>query len=190
MKTTRREGFSDCFPFRIDTEWSLGGLSFLADWERALMLHYEVDPKELQPFVPFELDVREGKAFVTLVAFTMRGLRPRRGGWLTASIFAPIATHELLNVRTYVRYGGESGIYFLAEWLPNLLSVAMGGLVFGLPYRWGKLVFAHTHELGAVSGEVMAGIGRDKSKDQDACGTVRRFPTILKVAPGDRSLNG
>src|SRR5438105_955225 len=45
---------------------------FVADWERALMIHYQVDPEELQRVVPFELDLHEGRAFVTLVAFTLR----------------------------------------------------------------------------------------------------------------------
>src|SRR3954464_13958680 len=86
---------------------SFGPFSFLADWERVLMLHYEVAPEKLQPFVPFPLDSRNGKAYVSLVAFTMRGLRPSRGGWLAALPFRPIGTHELLNVRTYVRHGAE-----------------------------------------------------------------------------------
>ncbi|MFZ4767759.1 MAG: DUF2071 domain-containing protein [Roseimicrobium sp.] len=113
--------------------------AFVADWERTLMLHYEVSPTVLQPLVPFALDVRDGKAYVSLVAFTMRGLRLRDCGWLGRLPFLPIATHEFLNVRTYVRHRGDGGIYFLAEWLPNPLSVALGRPVFGLPYRWGRL---------------------------------------------------
>jgi uncharacterized protein YqjF (DUF2071 family) len=126
------------------------------------MLHYEVAPEKLQPFVPFELDVRDGKAYVSLVAFTMRGLRPSRGGWLAALPFKPIATHELLNVRTYVKHRGEHGIYFLAEWIPNLLSVPLGPPVFGLPYQWGKLHCLHEHERGFAFGDVRArrGLGR------------------------------
>jgi uncharacterized protein YqjF (DUF2071 family) len=118
------------------------------------MLHYEVPPERLQPYVPFPLDVRDGKAYVSLVAFMMRGLRPRRGGILAALAFRPIATHELLNVRTYVRHNGEPGIYFLAEWIPNLLSVSLGRPVFGLPYRWGRLRYMHEHEEGILYGEV------------------------------------
>lgn len=118
------------------------------------MLHYEVPPEKLQPFVPFPLDLRDGKAYVSLVAFTMRGLRPKRGGRLAALAFKPIATHELLNVRTYVRHDGEPGIYFLAEWIPNLLSVSLGRPVFGLPYRWGQLRYLHEHENGVLFGDV------------------------------------
>ncbi len=106
---------------------------FIADWDRVLMIHYEVEPDSLQRAVPFELELNEGRAFVSLVAFTMRGMKPRMGGHLAALLLKPIATHEFLNVRTYVRHRGESGIYFLAEWLSNRLSVALGPLMFGLP---------------------------------------------------------
>src|SRR3981189_3392053 len=39
---------------------------FLADWERALMIHYAVAPAALQAVVPFEIEQREGEAFVSL----------------------------------------------------------------------------------------------------------------------------
>src|SRR2546421_5594971 len=99
---------------------------FIADWEDALMIHYEVDAELLQRGVPFEVDLLEGRAFVSLVAFTMSGMRPRLGGRLAAWLFKPIGTHNFLNVRTCARVGSEAGIYFLAEWLSNRLSVALG----------------------------------------------------------------
>ncbi len=132
-----------------------GGPLFVSDWARAVFLNYEVDPAVLQPSVPFPLDLREGKAWVSLVAFTMERLRPRRGGRAAALLFRPIATHGFLNVRTYVRHFGEPGIYFLAEWLPNPLAVLVGPRVFGLPYRPGRLDFRHRHETGEIDGEVV-----------------------------------
>src|SRR5256885_11671180 len=75
---------------------------FLADWDRVLMIHYEVDPSELQRVVPFDLDLRDGRAYVSAVAFTMTGMRPRFGGRWLAWLTKPIATHDFLNVRTYV----------------------------------------------------------------------------------------
>jgi hypothetical protein len=56
---------------------------FLADWERALFIHYEVDAVALQRELPFTLDLWHGKAFVSLVAFTMRdSTHDWAGGWL------------------------------------------------------------------------------------------------------------
>src|SRR5258706_3131036 len=81
---------------------------FIADWEEALMIHYEVDAGLLQCVVPFELDLLDGRAFVSLVAFTMRGMRPRLGGRFAAWFLKPIGTHNFLNVRTYARLGVEA----------------------------------------------------------------------------------
>ena len=127
----------------------------IADWDRALMLHFEVDAERLQQAVPFELDLWHGtRAFVSVVAFTMRGMRLRAGGWLGTLLLKPLATHEFLNVRTYVRHGEEQGIHFLAEWLPNPLAVLFGPITFGLPYRLGRLNYDHRHESGKIRGTV------------------------------------
>jgi uncharacterized protein YqjF (DUF2071 family) len=136
-----------------------GGPSFVSDWLRALFLHYEVPAEALQPFVPFPLDLRDGRAFVDLVAFTMRGLRPPWGGRATAALSAPLSTHGFLNVRTYVRHMGAPGIYFLTEWLPNPLACWIGPRLFGLPYRRGRLDFRHRHEVGDLRGEVVPADG-------------------------------
>ena len=129
---------------------------FYATWDRAVMIHYEADPAALQRCVPFPLDLHEERAFVSLVAFTLRRMRPKRGGRLTEWLLKPIATHEFLNVRTYVRVNGEPGIYFLAEWLSNAISVPLGPPVFGLPYRYGRIHYDHDGERRAVSGRVAA----------------------------------
>ncbi|MCI0536628.1 MAG: DUF2071 domain-containing protein [Verrucomicrobiales bacterium] len=133
----------------------------MADWERVLMIHFQADAEALQRDVPFPLDLRDGRAYVSLVAFTMRGMRLRFGGGLGAWLCRPIGTHEFLNVRTYVRHGEESGIYFLAEWLPNLMCVWLGPVTFGLPYRWGRIQYNHIHESGEIHGNVRS--RRDES---------------------------
>ena len=39
------------------------------DWRDALFVHYSIDPATLGPHVPLELDLFDGRAFVSLVAF-------------------------------------------------------------------------------------------------------------------------
>ena len=129
---------------------------FYARWDRAVFIHYEADPATLQAQVPFELDLRNGRAFVSIVAFTLSRMRPRFGGRIGEWLFKPIATHEFLNVRTYVRHRGETGIYFLAEWLSNPLSVRLGPRTFGLPYRFGRLAYDHAQNGRAIRGTVEA----------------------------------
>jgi len=134
---------------------------FLADWERALFIHYEVDAVLLQRELPFTLDLWHGKAFVSLVAFTMRDMHLRFGGRMAAWLIKPISTHKFLNVRTYVKHGDERGIYFIREWLSNWLSVQLGPLLYGLPYQYAKLDYRHTHEQDRLFGKVeTSGQGR------------------------------
>jgi uncharacterized protein len=129
---------------------------FFANWERALFIHYEIDVTILQQQLPFELDLWNGKAFVSLVAFIMRDMRPRIGGQFFAWLFKPIATHSFLNLRTYVKHDNEPGICFLTEWLSSRLSVALGPPIYGLPYRFAKINYRHIHEENFLRGEVKA----------------------------------
>jgi uncharacterized protein YqjF (DUF2071 family) len=107
---------------------------FIADWMGVVMIHLEVDARELQGVTPYQLDLWGERAFVTLVAFTLRGMRPRFCGRL-------LSTHCFLNVRTYVRHENEAGIHFLAEWLNSRLAVQLGPRLFGLPYRLGRIEY-------------------------------------------------
>jgi uncharacterized protein YqjF (DUF2071 family) len=90
-----------------------------AAWRYLAMLNYEVDPAVLKPFVPAgtELDLPEGRAFVSVVGFHFRHTRVRG---------VPIPFHEHfeeVNLRFYVRrtVGGETrrGVVFIKELVPR-----------------------------------------------------------------------
>lgn len=131
---------------------------FYANWDNAVFIHYEADPEELQKCVPYDVDLFEGRAFVSLVAFTMRRMRPRFGGPLGEVLFKPIATHDFLNIRTYVTHRGETGIYFMSEWLSNRVNVLLGPLTFGLPYRFGLIDYRH--DCDDLRGDISANEGQ------------------------------
>ena len=119
---------------------------FYAAWDNVIFIHYQTDPQELQRCIPYELDFFDGSAFVSLVAFTMCGMRPRIGGSLGALFFKPISTHHFLNVRTYVTHKAEAGIYFMQEWLSSRLATWLGPCSFGLPYRFAQMDYYRNHE--------------------------------------------
>ena len=155
---------------------------FHANWDHAVLIHYESDPSAIQNCVPFEIDLHDGHAFVSVVAFTLRGMRPRVGGKISRWLFKPIATHHFFNVRTYVRRNGEPAIYFMAEWLSNRLSVALGPVTFGLPYRFGKVEYENEGEKGRIRGKVSAKEGEFEycaavAKDRSICqpGSLTEF---------------
>jgi uncharacterized protein len=127
---------------------------FVADWDKVLMIHFAVDARQLQGEVPFELDLHNERAFVTLVAFTMREMRFAFGGRLISWALRPIATHDFLNVRTYVRVDSEVGIHFLVEWVSNRFAVALGPQIFSLPYRLGRINYGNDWRNGGLSGRV------------------------------------
>src|SRR5258706_7665494 len=106
---------------------------FHCSWHRALFLHFRVEPQFLQPQIPFDLDLHNGDAYVSLVAFTLRNLRLNHPH--LRILTQPLHTHAFLNVRTYVRVGQLRGIYFLAEWLNNRLATILRPTLYGLPYR-------------------------------------------------------
>lgn len=131
---------------------------FVARWDRTVFINYSADPAVLQRQIPFELDLRDGRAFVSIVAFTLSRMRPRRGGGIAEWLLKPIATHQFLNVRTYVLHNGEPGIFFVAEWLNNRVSVLLGPRSFGLPYRFGRI--RYDHNPGAIQGKVASRDGQ------------------------------
>ena len=76
-------------------------------WNDLLFAHWPVDSAILRQKVPngFELDEFDGQAWVGVVPFYMTNVSPRgvpNLPWI--SEFAE------LNVRTYVRVGGEPGV--------------------------------------------------------------------------------
>lgn len=100
-------------------------------WQQLLFAHWEVDPGALRPLVPqpLELDLFEGRAFVGVVPFTMSGIRLRG----LPEVPGTHSFHEL-NVRTYVRYQGRPGVWFLSLDANHGLAVRAARRWFHLRY--------------------------------------------------------
>ena len=174
IEATRLGAVSPSHRARARMQGARGELLFIADWDNVLMIHFAIEPESLQPDVPFDLDLWEGRAFVTLVAFTMRGMRPAFGCCLTSWLFRPIATHHFLNVRTYVRVGGDVGIHFLAEWISSRLARALVPRTFSLPYRMGRIRYDNDWRSGPISGRV-----KDAARED-----MFAYQAELDIAPG------
>src|SRR5271168_3193796 len=90
-----------------------------AEWRWLAMLNYEIDPAVLQLFVPAgtELDLYEGKTYVSVVGFHFRHAQLR-------GVAIPFHEHfEEVNLRFYVRrtVGAETrrGVVFIKELVPR-----------------------------------------------------------------------
>jgi uncharacterized protein len=112
---------------------------FVADWTRFVFIHYSLPPEILSRYTPLKLDCRDGRAFVSLVFFRFDGMRPARflSDTLGGILFGPASNSWFLNVRTYVQGDAGPGIQFLVEWMDNPISLFLGPLLYGLPYRRG-----------------------------------------------------
>ena len=131
-----------------------GERRFVMGWHEVLMIHFEVDAIALQRCVPLRLDLWQGRAFVSLTVFTMRGLRPAGSGAWGSRLFRPFTNKDVLNVRTYVRHDGEPGIHFLAEWLNSQLAAKLAPIMLSQPYRHGQITYQRNLQGDALHGQV------------------------------------
>ena len=81
------------------------------------------------PIVFPELDLRDGEAWLGVVPFRMSGVRPR---WTPP--MPGLSAFPELNLRTYVRRGGHSGVWFFSLDAASRVAVRMARATFHLPY--------------------------------------------------------
>ena len=121
---------SRVLPHQQDWTWS-------QSWRDVLFVHWEADGRRLREYLPAELepDCWHGSNWVSAVAFRLadvrlRGLPP-----------IPLCTDFLeLNLRTYVRYQGEPGIYFLRMYADSRVAVAAARWLTPLPYCYAPMI--------------------------------------------------
>lgn len=128
----------------------------LADWHRALFLHYRIAPEVLRPYVPAELglELYADSAWVSVVAVTLDHFRPAKDGTINSWLMRPIAKQCLLNLRTYVRHRDEPGAYFLWMWASRPLGLPIPFRVPGIPSSLARIRYDHWHETRLLTGSV------------------------------------
>ncbi len=106
-----------------------------ARWEDLIMANYDVDPSLLAPRVPegTELDLHEGKCFVSLVGFMF--LDTRVMGFLI-----PFHVNfEEVNLRFYIKREVEGevrrAVCFVKEIVPRFAIASVARMMYGEPYE-------------------------------------------------------
>lgn len=101
-----------------------------AKWHNLFLATYAVPPALLEPRLPpgLSLDLRDGTAFVSLVAFEFLDTRVLGVGWPGYRNFGE------LNLRYYVRQGEERGVVFVREFVPLRFVAWMARLLYNEPY--------------------------------------------------------
>lgn len=104
-------------------------------WERLLFAHWPVPPLLVAASLPagLEPDLHDGRAWLGVVPFEMRGVRPR-----LVPALPGVSAFPELNLRTYVRHPGSPegrpGIWFYSLDAGSRLAVRLARLGFHLPY--------------------------------------------------------
>jgi uncharacterized protein len=110
-------------------------------WRDLLFLHWEIPTDVIRPLIPTELDLDlfDGTAYVGLVPFTMKGLRPIG----LPPVHGLSSFHET-NVRTYVHHQGTNpGVWFFSLDAANLIAVHLARKWFHLPYYHARMFLEH-----------------------------------------------
>ena len=100
-------------------------------WHHLLFLHWKASLDEMRKWVPeeLELDTFDGDAYLGLVLFTMRGVRPR-----FVPPMPPLSAFHEFNTRTYVKKGDKKGVWFFSLDAANSLAVGIARKHYYLPY--------------------------------------------------------
>lgn len=101
-----------------------------ARWSHLFLATYAVPDRLLSPRLPpgLELDRRDGKCFVSLVAFDFLDTRVKGIPWPGFRNFPEI------NLRYYVRHGERRGVVFVREFVPQRLVAWLARKLYNEPY--------------------------------------------------------
>ncbi len=100
-------------------------------WDELLFAHWRVPTDQMASLIPkeFEVDIYDNSAWVGVVPFVMRKVR-----FAKTPLMPYLSEFLELNVRTYVRYKGEPGVYFFSLDASNPLAVDGARISYSLPY--------------------------------------------------------
>ncbi len=113
-----------------------------AKWHDLIMANYAVEPSLLADLVPLgtEIDLHDGKCFVSLVGFMFLDTR------LLGFLVPFHVNFEEVNLRFYVRRETcdevRRGVVFIKEIVPRFAIAAVAKTIYGEPYeRWAMANF-------------------------------------------------
>ncbi len=118
-----------------------------ARWNNLILANYAVPEELLRPLVPpgCELDRRDGQCWASLVGFQFLGTRVLGIGWPGFRNFPE------WNLRFYVRQGGNRGVCFVREFVPQWTVAMMARVIYNEPYRSARMTMAIQEQPDALT---------------------------------------
>jgi uncharacterized protein YqjF (DUF2071 family) len=116
-------------------------------WTNLLLATYLVPEELLLPHLPpgLELDRREGRCFVSLVALDFSHTKVLGIPWPGFRNFPEI------NLRFYVRQGERRGVVFIRELVPQRLVAWLARVLYNEPYRATTMTSAVQDEASQIT---------------------------------------
>lgn len=107
------------------------------DWRHVIVVNWPIRPEDIRYHVPDGLVVEtfDESAWVSLVAVYNHDFRLRGAPRFTGMSFPQV------NLRTYVNYEGQSGVYFFSLDAQGIVPVIGARILFGLPYYYARVEF-------------------------------------------------
>lgn len=154
-------------------------------WQDLLFVHWRVPPEVVVPRLPrgLTLDTFDGSAWIGLVPFAMRRVRP----WWSPAV-PGISNFLETNVRTYVhRDGHDPGVWFFSLDASSRFAVFLARRFWGLNYRFARMSLESRDDRfrcqsrrgqgasGAGSCELEAVIDRQRDPAAATPGTLDHF---------------
>jgi uncharacterized protein len=120
-----------------------------AEWRNLCLFTYAVDPARLERYLPpgLTLDMRDGKAFVSLVAFDFVNTRVLGVSWPGYRHFPEV------NLRFYVKQGETRGVAFIREYVPSRLVAFLARALYNEPYQQAPMSSASRESEHAIEVE-------------------------------------
>jgi hypothetical protein len=101
-------------------------------WQNLLFAHWPIEPEKIRGLLPpnLELDTYDGQAWIGIVPFHLT----IRLYWMPFAFEFPE-----VNVRTYAKHDGKTGVWFLSLDASSRLAVTTARLRYCLPYHKAKM---------------------------------------------------
>jgi uncharacterized protein YqjF (DUF2071 family) len=142
-------------------------------WHDLLFLHWPVAAQQIRPLISpaVELERFEGECWIGIVPFHMTGVRPR---------YVPFSfAFPELNVRTYVRSGEKSGVWFFSLDASNWLAVRVARRL-GLPYYDARMKVVTADETVAYASSRVHG----DAPPAEFTASYRPVSNVYQAIPG------
>lgn len=147
-------------------------------WENSLYMHWEYNQQELQKLLPdgLELDTFQNKAYLSVIALQSNNSKLE---CIPFDLPASMTSFNKISIRTYVKYNGQKGIYYIDSHSDSFLTSFISNKFLNMPCNKSNIQFAKEKNKFAYKANVFNlefKVNRTKNKPQEVTkNTINHF---------------